>query len=148
MFKYPVLTKDEINEMNKPLAEGIYDFEVFKSNVMKSKFDPDLENLVLNHWVYDSEGKKYNLSKFIPADEKGAAILLSFWESVGEAHNYNGENHENDYLDKCGKVSVKNRKDTKTGKVIAFIDEYLPADNSEISVKKDSDDFINDDVPF
>ncbi len=83
MFKYPVLTKDEINEMNKPLAEGIYDFEVFKSNVMKSKFDPDLENLVLNHWVYDSEGKKYNLSKFIPADEKGAAILLSFWESVG-----------------------------------------------------------------
>lgn len=144
VFEYPVLTEEEIQAENeefiasrKPLAPGIYDFQVTNAGYETS--NNGHAQIVLQVKVWGHDGKEYSLRDWLVATKNMAFKTKHFWESVGQPDKYNGKAMVEDFENQSGKCEIINKKD-KNGKLWANIKDYVQQGKKEVA--------LDDDIPF
>lgn len=145
-FEYPVLSEDEIKREHddylatlKPLAPGIYEFQVNKALFkIAEKTGNHMIELQLKVWGHD--GKEWVVFDWLVATKNMAFKTKHFWESVGKPEKYNGKALPEDFENQFGKVEIANARDQK-GVMRAKVKDYVPQPKEDLP-------FVDDDIKF
>lgn len=137
MFKYQVLSDEEIDSQRKILLPGTYNFEVMDSTGGNSKSGNHMITLTLKIW--DHEGKEHVLKDWLVSHPGMIFKIKHFWESVGKPEFYNGANEPWHFDSQSGKLEIRIQKNKEDGKEYPKVYDYI---------KKDPNDLEEDDLPF
>lgn len=145
-------TEKEIQELNL-LKEGIYNFEVIKAEHSPSqKTGKDQIKLTLKVFGPD---KVYIISDWL--NESMLYKLKHFCDTQGLSENYNmGSLEPHDCENKQGKVKIIIQQERTVGdrtyptqnSVRDYIKDDAKSDKVAPSLKKELNDFVDDDLPF
>ena len=141
-MQHKIYTDQQLIDLQKPLEEGICDFEVIQAKEKISKAGNSMIELLLK--VTDIRKKQDTLKDWLLDSPKMAFKLKHFWQSVNNSDIYNkGEIYEIEYLNKKGKCTIKweESKDPNYPSKMRIMD-YISIDPANKSLIKD------DDLPF
>jgi hypothetical protein len=159
MFKWPVLTQDEILEQQKPIEPGDYKFRVDAAQfgISSKTRNPQI---ALTLTILGPNGKEPTCFDYLIGTSEMAWKTKKFWQSVGNPEMYeSGECSEQDFIGKCGIAKIRLVKSEDGEKLFVKIVNYLPFEGIEMGSSKQiiqkenqsnsSDIELNDDdIPF
>lgn len=154
MFKWPVLSQDEILDKQRPLEPGNYKFRVENAEFGMSN-KTSKPQIALTLTIFGPNGKEPTCFDYLVATPEMAWKTKKFWQSVGHPEKYEtGECSENDFLGKRGFAKIKLVKSDDGEKQYVKIAEYLPQETKTEIQNFDpngielNDDDIPKDLPF
>lgn len=153
VIMYEPLSDEEIKAERGVLQPGVYDFEVMEATKKTSKSNYPMIELKLKVWGDD--GRIYSMFDWLlPTHRKMAWKIKHFWESVGQAANYNGQLSAKELIGKTGKVRTKIEQDNK-GYDQARVEDYANEADKKLHeaqtkghLQKPAEDELDDDIPF
>ena len=148
------LTEEELN-MFDLMEEGVYDFEVIKSDNQTSKSGNSMAKLQLNVW--DKSGKSNIVFDYLVFSSVKFCIrkVKHFCESTGIADDYLKGSIREELEQLSGKVhiGVQESMPNATGGYYPsknIVIDYITKDNASkiIAPKAEEDPFPGEDIPF
>ncbi len=156
MFTFPVLSDDEIKNMNL-LPEGMYQFKVHgvesstaDGKQLVSKSGNQMIKITLK--VLDATGRERLITDYLVALESMVFKIKHFCESLGLDYN-KGSFQPNACLGMKGKLQLVIQKGKKKDNSEEYysdknsVKDYVPKENAD-SKPKDAKDEFNDDIPW
>lgn len=148
------MTEEELNAFDV-IQEGIYDFEVLKSERQTSKSGNPMAKLQINVW--DTNGKSTVIFDYLVFSSVKFCTrkIKHFCESAGIVEDYLKGNIREELERLSGKVhiGVQDIMPNPTGGYYPaknVVIDYVTKDNASHSgaPKRESDEFLNDQIPF
>lgn len=148
------MTEEELNAFDL-IEEGTYDFEVLKSERQKSKSGNPMAKLQINVW--DKNGKSTVIFDYLVFSSVKFCTrkIKHFCEAAGIAEDYLKGTIREDLERLCGKVhiGIQESLPNPTGGYYPsknVVIDYVTKDNASHSgaPKPESDEFLNDSIPF
>jgi hypothetical protein len=149
------MTEEELNAYDL-IEEGIYDFEVLRSDKQTSKNGNAMAKVQLNVW--DKEGKSVVVFDYLVFSNIKFCVkkIKHFCESTGIGDDYLKGNIREEFQGLCGKVSIGIQESLPNQSggyypaknvVIDYItkDNASPLEANKVEIKQDE---FNDELPF
>jgi hypothetical protein len=145
------LTDEELDQ-NDLIEEGVYDFEVIKSDKQNSKSGNSMAKLQLNVW--DKKGRSFIVFDYLVFSNMKFCIrkIKHFCDTTGIIEEYNNGNIRDEFQGLSGKVHIGIQE--KLPKTVGgfypeknVVIDYIIKDNSTAK-KENTDTLLNDDLPF
>lgn len=148
MFKFPVLTEDQILELQKPIEEGEYYVRIENaiSTISQNSGNPQIK---LSLTILGPNGKQPKCFDYLVALEEMAWKTRHLLKSIGRPELYDsGEFSESVLIGMKPYAKVKLVKSEDGQKLFPKIVDYLPQPESKPETATSDIELNDDDIPF